>query len=107
MSFKLKITKRFEKELKRLTKKYPSIKTELIELLTSLQVNPVQGVAIGSGFYKIRLSIASKGKGKRGGARVITYVVILDEVVYLIALYDKSEKENFNEKELQEFLTQL
>lgn len=107
MSFEIIITQRFKRELKRLINKFPSIKTEFANLTASLENDPAQGTSIGKGFYKIRLSIASKGKGKRGGARVITYVVILDKVVYFIAIYDKNEKENFSEKELQEFLAKL
>jgi mRNA-degrading endonuclease RelE of RelBE toxin-antitoxin system len=100
MSFKVQNTQRFAKELKRLIRKYPSLKEEFIELVFSLERNPTQGISIGNGFYKIRISIASKGKGKRGGARVITYVKIIDEIVTLATIYDKSEKEDIGENEL-------
>ena len=100
MSFKVENTERFAKELKRLIKKYPSLKSEFIELVVSLEKNPIQGTSIGNAFYKIRISIASKGKGKRGGARVITYVKVVDEIVILATIYDKSEKEDIAEKEL-------
>jgi mRNA-degrading endonuclease RelE of RelBE toxin-antitoxin system len=107
MSFSLKITLRFDKELKRLSKKYPSLKTEFIALLNLLEEEPFQGKPIGNGFYKIRLGISSKGKGKRGGARIITYVAIIDEVVYLTTIYDKSEKETISQKELDLILSGL
>lgn len=107
MSFSIELTKRFKREFKRLVKKFPSVKTEFANLIDSLEENPIQGTPIGNGFYKIRAGIASKGKGKRGGARVITYVVVLKEVVYLVAMYDKSERQNFSQKELQEFLDEL
>ena len=100
MSFKVENTERFAKELKRLIKKYPSLKSEFIELVGSLEENACQGTPIGNGFYKIRISIASEGKGKRGGARVITYVKVVDETVNLATIYDKSEKEDIAEKEL-------
>ena len=100
MSFKVQNTERFAKELKRLSKKFPSLKSEIITLVLSLEEEPVQGVPIGNDFYKIRISIASKGKGKRGGARVITYVKILNEIVILATIYDKSEKADIDEKEL-------
>lgn len=54
--------------------------------------------------YKISIAIASKGKGKSGGARVITNFVIAEETVFLISIYDKSEKENLTDKELDELL---
>jgi len=100
MSFKVQNTQRFAKELKRLIRKYPSLKSEFIELVSSLEEDPIQGTPVGSGFYKIRISIASKGKGKRGGGRVITYLKIKDEIVTLATIYDKSEKENIEENEL-------
>lgn len=104
MSYKIKIIPNFEKELKRLAKKYPSLKTEYIDLVNSLKREPKQGKAIGNGCYKIRLAIASKGKGKSGGARVITYVQVVDTSVFLLSIYDKSEKENIPDKELLELL---
>ena len=82
----------FDKQFKRLVKKLPSLKKELKELSDSLELNPVQGIYIGKNCYKIRLGVASKGKGKSGGARVITNIVIAKHNVYLVSIYDKSEK---------------
>jgi mRNA-degrading endonuclease RelE of RelBE toxin-antitoxin system len=107
MSFRVQNTQRFAKEPKRLNKKYPSLKSEFIKLVSSLEIDPTQGTSIGNGFYKIRISIASKGKGKSGGGRVITYVKILDEVVNLATIYDKSEKEDIDDKELNSILQSL
>ncbi len=101
MSFKIQSTPPFEKEAKRLSKKYPSLKNDLLVLVESLAVNPVQGTALGNNFYKIRLSITSKAKGKSGGARIITFVKITKETVYLAAIYDKSEKSNISDTELK------
>lgn len=70
MSFKIAPTSRFSRELKRLAKKYPSLKQEYASLLDELEKDPVIGKGIGHDCYKIRISIASKGKGKRGGGRV-------------------------------------
>jgi hypothetical protein len=64
--------------------------------LKALKKNPEQGTNLGNNCFKIRLSVASKGKGKSGGARVITNIVISDDTVYLLTIYDKSEKEKFN-----------
>lgn len=101
MSYKIKSIPKFEKELKRLAKKYPSLKREYVELVESLKKVPEQGTSLGNSCYKIRLSIASKGKGKSGGARVITYVMIKQTIVYLLTIFDKSEKENIPDKELE------
>lgn len=66
--------------------------------------HPNQGVSLGNDCYKIRMSIGSKGKGKSGGARVITCVKIIHNTVYLLTIFDKSESENIPDKELKELL---
>ena len=104
MSYRVKIIPKFDKELKRLAKKYPSLKNEFFELIQALKQQPLQGTSIGNNCYKIRLAIASKGKGKSGGARVITYLQITDTTVFLLSIYDKSELENIPDKELAELL---
>ncbi|MCY7311938.1 MAG: type II toxin-antitoxin system RelE/ParE family toxin [Chitinophagaceae bacterium] len=91
----------FERQLKRLVKKYPSIRQEYATLIALLENDPEQGTALGNDCYKIRLAIASKGKGKSGGARIVTLVVHNNESVYLLSIYDKSEQENITDKELQ------
>jgi mRNA-degrading endonuclease RelE of RelBE toxin-antitoxin system len=107
MSYSVKSIEVFEKQAKRLIKKYTSLKVELLALIQELKENPEKGNPIGKGCYKIRIAIASKGKGKSGGARVIANTVITEKTVYLLAIYDKSEKENLTEKELDELLKYL
>lgn len=107
MNFEVIATPRFRQDIKKLAKKYVSLKAEFSVLLESLAVDPKQGTPIGNECYKIRLAIAAKGKGKSGGARIITNIVISDGVVYLLTIYDKSEKENVSVKELKELLAQL
>jgi mRNA-degrading endonuclease RelE of RelBE toxin-antitoxin system len=104
MAYNVKTTDVFERQAKRLIKKYASLRKELLGLVEELKENPEQGTAIGKGCYKIRLAIASKGKGKSGGARVITNLVVTDATVYLLSIYDKGEKENLADKELNELL---
>ena len=97
----------FDRQLKRLAKKYPSLKDEFSNLLESLESRPEQGIALGNNCFKIRLAIQSKGKGKSGGARIITNLLIEINTVYLLSIYDKSEKDNLNEKELIELLKMI
>jgi len=104
MSYKIKTIPNFDKALKRLAKKFSSLKAEYIALLDSLEVEPEQGTPLGNNCYKIRLAIASKGKGKSGGTRVIIHVLITDKVVFLLDIYDKSEQPNISDKELGELL---
>ena len=104
MSYKVQLTDKFQRQAKRLIKKYPSLKKELFELRNSLLENPLIGTALGRDCYKIRLSIASKNKGKSGGARAITHVYIKGAIVYLISIYDKSEQADIAPKDLIELL---
>jgi hypothetical protein len=73
-------------------------------LFESLEEEPEQGTALGKDCYKIRMGIASKGKGKSGGARVITCVKIVAENIFLLTIFDKSDKEDISDKELKELL---
>jgi len=104
MSYNVLTIMPYDKQLKRLAKKYPSLKIEFAELIESLEQQPEQGTPLGNNCYKIRISIASKGKGKSGGARVITNVVVAETSVFLLAIYDKSEKDNLKDSELKELL---
>jgi len=67
----------------------------------------MQGKPLGNDCYKIRLAIASKGKGKRGGARVITCVKVVDSFVYLLTIYNKGEKDTISDNELLELIKNL
>lgn len=104
MSYKIVNTSEFQKEIKHLAKKYPSLHNDFANFLKELSQNPFQGTSLGKNFYKVRLAIASKGKGKSGGARVITYLLITAQTVLLISIYDKSEKATISEKEITERL---
>jgi hypothetical protein len=104
MSFNIKTISVFERQVKRLVKKFPSIKKEIQELIKELKQEPEKGTSIGNNCYKIRLSIASKGKGKSGGARVIIHVVLKDGIVYLLSIYDKSELENLTDNEILQLI---
>lgn len=104
MSFEIIPIMPFQRQAKRLIKKYPSLKKELLSLFETLKDTPLIGTALGGDCYKIRLSIASKNKGKSGGARVVTCVYIADRELYLLSIYDKSERSNLNDKELKELI---
>ena len=107
MSCKITVTPDFLREMKRLSKRYRSLKNDLAGVGEELYRNPLLGTDLGHHLRKVRLAITSKGKGKSGGARVITYVVLFaqaDTEVKLITIYDKSERENISDAELLEIL---
>jgi mRNA-degrading endonuclease RelE of RelBE toxin-antitoxin system len=82
--------------------KFASLKNEFAELLSDILANPEMGTSLCNNCYKIRLAIGSKGKGKRGAARVITYLYFESETVYLLTIYDTAEKSNLKAKEIKE-----
>lgn len=104
----IKLSPVFRKDLKRLSKKYRSLLNEVGQLIDELETNPYLGTDLGDNIRKIRLGITSKGKGKRGGARVLTdteAVVSMDEGhLTLLTLYDKSERETLTDAEIKELL---
>jgi mRNA-degrading endonuclease RelE of RelBE toxin-antitoxin system len=101
MNFDVIATEPFERKLKRLAKKYKSIASDLDSVIDQLIENPTLGTPIGKDSYKLRLAISSKNKGKSGGARIITYVRVVKQTVFLMDIYDKSEQANISNKELQ------
>jgi hypothetical protein len=108
----------FKREAKWLVKKFPSLKSELEVLQNDLLQNPRLGTLIHENVYKIRLAVKSKGKGKSGGMRVITYIVEVEvqveeaeneneTTIFLVSIYDKSEQANISEKELSDLIDQI
>lgn len=118
MKITIRITKSFVIAVKPLFKKYPSLKKDLLILERELLQTPKLGTPLGNNAYKIRLKINSKGKGKSGGARVISLVettligyteqVSEDEtIVNLISIYDKADTSNISDKELKDLIKQV
>lgn len=100
----------FRRQAKRLAKKYKSLGDDLLTLQQTLQQNPLAGTDLGNGKRKIRLGVASKGTGKRGGMRVITFNVVrtADAItVYLITIYDKSEYQSVSDKYVDQIIKGL
>jgi mRNA-degrading endonuclease RelE of RelBE toxin-antitoxin system len=104
MNYRIKPTSLFEKQVKRLSRKYPSLKQDLSQLVEKLKLNPEEGTPLGKGFYKIRIAIESKGQGKSGGARVITFLISDEYTILLTSIYDKSEQSSVNTQVLLKIL---
>jgi mRNA-degrading endonuclease RelE of RelBE toxin-antitoxin system len=107
MNYEVEAIPNFRKDLKKLAKKYTSIKEDFGNLLQSLEQNPVQGTFLGNNCYKIRMAITSKGKGKSGGSRVIIFVKVSQKTVFLLSIYDKSEKEDISNTEIIDLLQSI
>jgi mRNA-degrading endonuclease RelE of RelBE toxin-antitoxin system len=104
MKFEIIVTDSFQKQAKPLLKKYVSLRKEIAAIVEAIAENPYQGSPIGNNCYKIRIKIKSKGKGKSGGARIIYLVKVINRLVFFVSIYDKSEKENLSDKELQNLI---
>ena len=112
MSFDVRTTPHFEREAKVLAKRYRSFKEDLRSFIDSLSEAPLQGVVLSPDIRKIRLAIASKGKGKSHGARVITHtqaIVNVNEqgVITLLTIYDKAERETISKRDIMVLMASL
>lgn len=100
-------TQVFERDYKRLSKKYKSLPEDLTKFEVQLRQNPIVGTDLGNGIRKVRLSIKSKNKGKSGGARIITYSVIVKtdlSNIILVTMYDKSEESTKSIQEIKKII---
>ena len=101
MNYKIATTKDFESNFKRLFKKYRSLYDDLEDFKTKLLENPTMGDDLGDQTRKVRMAIASKGRGKSGGARIITCTLLVDvenAKIYLLTIYDKGEQQSISKQ---------
>jgi hypothetical protein len=78
---------------------------DLDRLKAEILKNPKLGDDLGDNTRKVRMAIAAKRKGKSGGARVITYHILVNEdlgKIYLLTIYDKGEQDNITAKEIHQ-----
>ena len=108
MSYQFRTIASFDRDLKRLAKRYRSLQEDLLKLVHKMQENPNLGADLGHGIRKIRLAIQSKGGGKRGGARVIAHTDIVVDIqegtICFLALYDKSDQETISNQVIKALL---
>ena len=105
MNYEIIPTKTFKRDFKPLFKKYRSLLDDLERLKKELLENPEMGDDLGNNTRKIRMAVASKNKGKRGGARVITFDVVVDidnTDIFLITIYDKGEQDSITRGEIEQ-----
>lgn len=100
----------FDAEAKVLAKRYKSFKKDLIEFRKELEKAPLQGTEIAPNIRKIRMPITTKGRGKSGGARIITYNTLVTEQegkVYLLLIYDKADASNVKMNVVKQIVKEL
>ena len=106
----IRLGEEFKRQFKRLKKKYPSLTEDLKIFSLDLRANPQQGVPLGARLYKVRMAIAATGKGKSGGARVITYRLLATQEhieITLLTIYDKNEIDNLSDDYLRSLVKDL
>lgn len=91
----------FQKPSKKLSKRYPSFPSDLLKLIEELEEDALIGSPLGGNLRKIRLAIKSKGKGKSGGARVISFVYLAKNSVHLLTVNEKSDADSIADEELR------
>ncbi|MBR0046052.1 MAG: type II toxin-antitoxin system RelE/ParE family toxin [Bacteroidaceae bacterium] len=97
----------FQREAKILKKRYQSFVDDYEAFLDQIETNPLIGTDLGHGLRKVRMAIASKSKGKSGGARVITFLLKEQEnTLSLLYIYDKADRSNISKKDLLNLLQQ-
>jgi len=107
MNCKIDTTPDFARDLKQLAKRYPSMKDDYRDFLDALRKSPLMGEPLGKHLRKVRFSIASKAKGKSGGARVITHTVLVESDgadITLVTIYDKSDQASISNRELRKLM---
>ena len=97
----------FNRAFKRLKKRYRSLPQDLKQLLASLVENPRQGTELYNGMRKLRLSFASKGRGRRGGGRVIIQLAVEDTRLTFVYIYDKSDMGNVSDEFLDQTIKDI
>ena len=110
MTYEFRPSPDFEKQAKKLNKRYPSFKKDLLLFLDSLKANPWQGTDLGGGIRKVRMNISTKSRGKAGGARVITMNVSVDVekmIIALLYMYDKADMASVNNAFIKQVIKEM
>jgi len=105
MRITISYTDTFDRQFKRYSKKFQSLKDDLKRFINELASE--NSVNLGGGFYKYRLSVKSKNRGKGGGFRVITFELLVSEEeknITFLTIYDKSEQSSLTKSQITDIL---
>lgn len=107
LAYQIKYLNRFATQLKKLAKKYVSIPEDYSRFLSEVSEHPATETELFANCYKIPIHVSRKNNSKRSGTRVITYIFIAKENVYLLTIYDKSDQENISKQELRKLIESI
>ncbi len=97
----------FQRAFKQLKKRYRSLPNDFARVLQSLQVNPYQGDELYDGMRKVRIAFTSKGRGKRGGGRIIIRLTIDDTCLSFLYIYDKADMGSVSDAFLDDIIIEM
>lgn len=107
MISEIRFSESFQRAFKRLKKRYRSLPDDFRQLLLLLIEKPRQGVELYDGMRKVRIRFISKGKGKRGGGRVIIHLTLNETCLSFLYIYDKSEMPDVSDEFLDEIIYEI
>jgi hypothetical protein len=96
---KIFFTKFFKAQLKKLKKKFPSVKEDLLSEIENFDLN--KQIYIGKSVYKMRIASSDQKRGKSGGFRAYLYFYQVNKLLVPLCIYHKSQKENITSQELK------
>ena len=97
-------TETFTKAIKQLQKRFKNIETDCEEFVQSIQTTENLGINLGNGVFKVRIANSDKKSGKSSGYRLISYLKLIDNKLYLMYIYDKSDFETVSEKQIDDLI---
>ena len=107
MNCKIVVSSVFERSAKKLAKRYSFFRNDFAGFVSGLKDNPFVGTDLGHGLRKVRMAVLSKGKGKSGGVRIITFLIDKTEndvTIELLDIYEKSEISTLSDNDLKHLL---
>ena len=102
MPLVFRTTRDFDRDIKRLKKRFRRIEEDLGDLVAEMRNNHIRGDFLpgyGLPIYKVRAANRSAGRGKRGGFRIVYYLQSRDFIIFL-HIYSKSDQEDARKSEI-------
>lgn len=103
--YKFNDTATYLKTIKKLQKRYPHISNDIENFIQNVHLPEDLGVHLGNDIYKARIKNSDKHKGKSAGYRLISLLKVIDNEIYLLFVYDKSDFENLSDSDIMELIT--
>ncbi len=107
MNYNVSTIPEFDKNAKKLSKRYRNLKANLQSLVAKLVENPKIETPLSNSCYKVRVANSSVPTGKSGGFRVITHYLDGQSNIYLLTIYSKSDQDSVSDTDIMELLKKI